>query len=117
MGNLARLYPDDVDIISWYGESLMNLSPWRYFEPNGTMKSHIQTAVRHLQYVISRVPEHPLALHLLIHIYEQSATPTVGEVYADKLASSDWTHGSSHLTHMPAHMYLRVGRYDDCVSA
>ena len=42
---------------------------------------------------------------------EASPTPQRAEPYADRLASL--APGSGHLVHMPAHTYIRTGRYHD----
>jgi hypothetical protein len=68
-----------------------------------------------LERVLARQPKHPLALHLHVHLTEQSADPGRGTGSADTLARADWAAG--HMLHMPAHNYLRVGRYRDVVAA
>ena len=62
---------------------------------------------------------HPLALHLWIHITESGTTPARGLPAADALAqlSRDGTTGTGHLLHMPAHIYLRTGRYMECIAS
>ena len=64
-----------------------------------------------------RSSHHLLALHLWIHITEQSPQPQIGEPAADLLRDLVGTNTSSHLVHMPAHIYFRVGRYDDCIQS
>jgi hypothetical protein len=60
---------------------------------------------------------HLLALHLWIHITEQSSQPQVGEPAADLLRDLVRANATSHLVHMPSHTYFRVGRYDDCIES
>lgn len=64
---------------------------------------------------MERTPNHPLALHLYIHAVEASSDPGRAEDEADRL--SNLVPGSGHLVHMPAHIYWRVGRYDDAAKA
>ena len=107
-----------------YAQSLLNLSPWSYFTPEDPrlMTPTVSLAVQHLQRCVQLFPLHPLALHLLIHVYEQSAHPQEGEAYADAMASppgalrTSTSRSSSHLVHMPGHLYCRIGRHDDCVA-
>ena len=54
-------------------------------------------------------PDHPGANHYWIHLMESSATPERALASASKLETL--VPGSGHLTHMPAHIYMRVGRY------
>ncbi len=60
-------------------------------------------------------PQHPGALHFYIHAVEATPTPERAEVAADELG--DLVPVAGHLVHMPAHIYLRVGRYHDAVTA
>ena len=50
-------------------------------------------------------------MHYYIHATEASPTPERALPYADALAAL--APGSGHLVHMPAHAYIRVGRYHD----
>ena len=52
---------------------------------------------------------HLLALHLWIHITEQSDRPSEGEDAADLLNKYASENITSHLGHMPAHIYFRTG--------
>eukprot|EP00607_Mallomonas_marina_P009298 CAMPEP_0182417852 /NCGR_PEP_ID=MMETSP1167-20130531/2291_1 /TAXON_ID=2988 /ORGANISM="Mallomonas Sp, Strain CCMP3275" /LENGTH=441 /DNA_ID=CAMNT_0024591661 /DNA_START=501 /DNA_END=1823 /DNA_ORIENTATION=- len=117
MALLAEKYPNDADIICWYGESLVNLTPWRYYDENRELKPQMVTAFQMFNRALEINPAHPVALHMLIHVYEQSDTPTDGEAVADKLAEISGRQGTTHFLHMPAHVYYRVGRYDDCIAS
>ena len=44
---------------------------------------------------------------------EASATPEKAEGPADRLGAA--APGSGHLTHMPSHIYVLTGRYEDAV--
>jgi tetratricopeptide (TPR) repeat protein len=61
--------------------------------------------------VLSRQPDHIGAIHLYIHAVEASPEPGRAEKYADRLASL--VPGAGHLVHMPGHIYLRTGRFND----
>ena len=50
-------------------------------------------------------------MHYYIHATEASPDPGRAERYADSLAAQ--APGSGHLVHMPAHTYIRLGRYHD----
>jgi len=64
-----------------------------------------------LEGVLKRNPDHVGALHYYIHAVEASPEPARAEPYADRLAKL--TPYAGHLVHMPSHIYLRVGRYED----
>lgn len=115
MGAVVAAYPDDDDAAAIYSEALMNTMPWDYWSADGTPKPETEKVIAALERIIARSPQHPLALHLYLHAVEASAEPGRAEDEADALANL--VPGSGHLVHMPAHIYWRVGRYDDAATA
>ncbi|MDR7133236.1 hypothetical protein J2X06_000420 [Lysobacter niastensis] len=111
MADVARRFPDDDDIATLYAESLMDLSPWAYWSADGQPAQYTNDLVSALERVLQRNPDHIGAVHYYIHAVEASKTPQRAEPHADKLASL--APGSGHLVHMPAHIYIRTGRYHD----
>jgi tetratricopeptide (TPR) repeat protein len=112
----ARAFPDDDDISVLAAEAAMNTSPWDYWEPGGrTAKGRIGAALRLVETVLARNPDHPPAIHLYIHLMEASAAPKRAESYADRLAAL--ASAAGHLVHMPAHIYYRLGRWGDSIRA
>jgi hypothetical protein len=114
MAKLVAAYPDDPNAATLYAESLMDLSPWDYYQPDGSPKPETTIALAQIERVIKANPDHPGALHFYIHAVEATATPERAEAAADELG--DLVPVAGHLVHMPAHIYLRVGRYHDAVS-
>lgn len=115
MAALVAQYPDDLDPATLYAESMMNLQPWSYWDDDGQPVGNTETIVSVLEGIIERDPEHSGALHLYIHAVEASNEPERGVAAADRLRTL--IPGSGHLVHMPAHIYARVGRYNDAVIA
>lgn len=115
MGELAKKYPDDLDAVTLHAESQMDLQPWDYWDAAGQPKGHTAEVVTQLESVMARNPKHAGALHLYVHAVEASPDPTKGVAAADTLR--ELLPGSGHLVHMPAHIYARVGRYNDAVIA
>ena len=115
MAKLVAAYPDDLDAATLYAESLMDLMPWDYYEKDGAAKPETKIAIAQLERVKAANPEHPGALHFYIHAVEATATPERAEAAADELG--DLVPVAGHLVHMPAHIFLRVGRYHDAVTA
>ena len=111
MAEVVRRYPEDDDAATLYAEALMDLSPWAYWNPDGTATEHTPAIVATLERVLARNPGHFGAMHYYIHAVEASRTPQRAEPYADRLAAL--APGSGHLVHMPAHIYIRTGRYHD----
>lgn len=111
MGQLAAKYTADPDALTLYADSLMNLMPWDYYEKNGEPKPEAKKAIAALETAMKRWPNHTGANHLYIHAVEASDTPERSEPSADKLGKL--APAAGHLVHMPAHTYMRVGRYAD----
>ena len=115
MRELAAQYPADDDAQALFAEALMNTMPWDYWLDGDNPKPDTAEVIATLEAVLARSPEHPLALHLYIHAVEASSRPERAEPAADTLA--DLVPGAGHLVHMPAHIYWRVGRYNDAAEA
>jgi tetratricopeptide (TPR) repeat protein len=116
MAEVAKRFPDDLDVATLYAESLMDLSPWNYWGDGGkTPTGRTADLVATLERVLQANPDHIGAIHLYIHAVEASDNPKRAEPYADRLAAQNLSTG--HLIHMPAHIYFRVGRYLDSLEA
>jgi tetratricopeptide (TPR) repeat protein len=114
MEKVAGTYADDLDAATLYAESLMDLRPWNYWRPDGTPYPGTNEIVRQLRRVISRNPNHPGACHYYIHAVE-AVDPQAAVPCAERLARL--MPGEGHMVHMPAHIYIRVGRWNDAVQA
>ena len=115
MGIVHRQFPNDPDIASLYGESLMNLQPWDYWAVDGSPKGRIEEVVAVLEGVMVSHPQHPGAKHFYIHAVEASKNPQRAVKPAEDLI--DLVPGSGHLVHMPSHIFIRVGRYADAAAS
>lgn len=111
LARVAAQFPDDDDAATLYAEALMNLSPWAYWEKDGAPAEFTPRLLGELERVLARNPRHIGAMHYYIHATEASPDPRRAEPYADALAAL--APGSGHLVHMPAHTYIRLGRYHD----
>jgi tetratricopeptide (TPR) repeat protein len=114
MAKLANTYPNDLDAATLYAESLMDLRPWNYWKPDGTPYEGTIEIVRQLRRVIAANPNHPGACHYYIHAVE-AVDPKAAVPCAERLAQL--MPGEGHMVHMPAHIYIRVGRWNDAVKA
>ena len=114
MAAVARDYPKDLDAAALYAESLMDLRPWNYWTPEGQPYPGTDEIVRQLERVIKRNPQHPGACHYYIHAVE-AVTPKLAVPCAERLARL--MPGVGHMVHMPAHIYIRVGRYSDAAAS
>mmetsp|Transcript_9819 Transcript_9819/g.29541 ORF Transcript_9819/g.29541 Transcript_9819/m.29541 type:complete len:672 (+) Transcript_9819:193-2208(+) len=107
-------------------EAHMNLSPWDYYEANGTLRATAAVAEKLIEEALALDQWHPLAIHLLIHVSEESSPlrdaeghrASRAEAAASRMLDSvgPWS-SMGHLLHMPSHTFVRVGRYNDAVLA
>jgi tetratricopeptide (TPR) repeat protein len=110
MWNLARSHPNDLDAATLAAESSMDLRPWNYWTAERKPYAGTTQLVQELERVIARNPNHPGACHFYIHAVE-AAKPELAVPCAERLARL--MPGEGHMVHMPAHIYIRVGRYND----
>lgn len=116
MAEAARAFPNHDTIQVLFAESLMDLSPWDYWEAAGTRgKGRTPEMVDALERVLERSPTHPGAVHYYIHAMEASSHPDKALPYARSLARQ--IPGAGHLVHMPSHIYYRVGLYREALQS
>ena len=112
MADVERQYPDDLEAATLHAEARMNLRPWAYWTLDGQPVPGTTEILSSLEGVIERNPDHPGACHFYIHAVE-AAQPEKAVDCAERLA--DAMPGAGHLVHMPAHIYIRTGRWADAI--
>jgi tetratricopeptide (TPR) repeat protein len=113
MRQVWRASPDNADVATLFAEAVMDLHPWDLWTKDGPQPwtpEIVATLARGLEFN----PRHPGANHLYIHAVEASPNPEKGVAAADRLRTL--VPDSSHLVHMPAHIYARVARWDDAAA-
>ncbi|NAS12027.1 tetratricopeptide repeat protein [Poritiphilus flavus] len=114
MEKVAGDYPDDADIQTLYAASVMNTMPWNYWDNDGNPAPNTLKAKAALEKAMELNPDHPGAHHYYIHMVELPK-PDLAVPSADRLGGL--MPAAGHLVHMPSHIYIRVGRYEDAVKA
>ncbi len=110
-----KAHPDDADLGVLFAESMMDLRPWDLWTHDYQPQPGTEEILATLETVLRFAPDHPGANHLYIHAVEASANPEKGVAAADRLQTL--VPGAGHLVHMPAHIYCRVGRWADAITA
>jgi hypothetical protein len=125
MGRLAAAHPGDDEAQTFHALALMGTaarSPALFREGGDDAHQHAlvgsgtqKEVAAILARVLARNPEHPGALHYLIHDYDDPAHARLAlpaaRAYA-KVAPE-----SSHALHMPAHIFLQLGLWDDAAAS
>jgi tetratricopeptide (TPR) repeat protein len=112
----ATAHPAHDDISLLAAEAAMNTKPWDYWSADKKPNQRIGEAVRLVETVLARNADHPQAAHLYIHLMENGPNPKLAEAAADRL-NTPLAPAAGHLVHMPAHIYYRLGRWQDSIRA
>ena len=115
MSDLVKAYPDDLDAATLYAESMMNLRPWQLWSLDGKPAPGTLEIIAVLEGVLKRNPKHTGANHYYIHAVEASPNPERGLAAANRLGPLAPSAG--HLVHMPSHIYLRTGDFDEAAKS
>ena len=113
IAKVAEQFPDDPEPSTLHAAAIMNTTPWDYWRGAEAQPGTLE-AKELLERVIADHPRHPGAHHYYIHLME-AREPHLAEPSADALGALMPSAG--HLVHMPAHIFIRVGRYDDAVTS
>jgi tetratricopeptide (TPR) repeat protein len=109
MATLYKKYPGNNEITSFYSLSLIG---WGMV---GYQVKVLEQAADISKEVLSRNPQHPGALHYIIHAYDNPEHAALALATADKyaLVAPD----AGHALHMPTHTYLALGLWDKVISS
>ncbi|HEX4795101.1 MAG TPA: hypothetical protein VH370_15005 [Humisphaera sp.] len=115
MRALWKAHPDDPDIGAWFAEAMMDLRPWDQWTHEGQPQPGTEEIVAALDAVLKLNINHPFANHLYIHALEASAHPDRALPAADRLR--DLQPGVAHNVHMPSHIDIRCGHWQQAIDA
>src|SRR5262250_3274025 len=101
-------YPDDETAL-FYGLSILGAIP----EGSKGFEQQEQAA-KLFEAVYARHPDHPGALHYLIHAYDDPEHAEQGLPAARAYAQS--AAAVPHALHMPSHIFTRLGYWDECAA-
>jgi len=109
MAQLASEYPDDLNAASLYALSLLGRR-----ETEHALATQMKAAAI-AEEVFAKNSTHPGAVHYLIHSYDDPIHAPLGlraaRVY------SNIAPAASHAQHMPAHIFVAMGMWEDVVKA
>lgn len=108
-------HPNDPDVGAFFAEALMDVRPWDQWTREGQPNPGTEEIIATLDSVLRLDPNHPLANHLYIHALEASPHPERADAAADKLRNLQ--PGNAHLLHMPSHIDVHCGRWQQAIVA
>lgn len=94
-----------------YADALLILHPWNLYKHDFSPKYWTPEIVSVLKHTLQLNSKHPGANHYFIHAVEASAHPQDALKSAKFLATA--MPDVSHITHMPSHIYIRSGYYNE----
>jgi tetratricopeptide (TPR) repeat protein len=110
MKNVHESYPDDHEAAVFYALSLLASEP----HEDSTFANRRQAAAI-LEKLFAIEPDHPGVAHYLIHAYDKPQLAQLGLPAARRYAQV--APASPHALHMPAHIFARVGLWQDDINS
>jgi tetratricopeptide (TPR) repeat protein len=120
MRAVHKAHSDDLDICALFAEAIMNRTPWQLWDlPSGQPAEGADTleAIAVLDTAFETLDgawSHPGLLHMYIHLMEMSPHPERALRQGDAL--STLVPDAGHLLHMPTHIDVLCGDYQNVVS-
>ena len=109
MGSLARKYPNDMEASLFHALSILGTAH------KGRDFRIYMRAAGILEQIYEKAPDHPGILHYMIHCYDDPVHANLGLRPARKYARI--APAAAHAQHMPSHIFLALGMWDDVVSS
>jgi tetratricopeptide (TPR) repeat protein len=110
MGELSRQFPDDDEAAAFYALSLLATIPSGQRDTTISLKAGGIAAA-----ILKKNPEHPGAAHYALHAFDDGEHAAMGleaaRIYA-RIAPA-----SSHARHMPSHVFLPLGMWDEAAAS
>ena len=109
MGNLYEKYPGNHEVAAFYALALLgSVEEGRDYEVYGK-------GAQIAEGILSENPKHPGALHYLIHSYDDPDHAPLAINAANSY--SEVAPDAGHALHMPSHIYIAMGMWDEVISS
>lgn len=112
MQTLAESYPEDDEALAFSALARMSLPSHNYDDPEADKVTGIAAD---LENIYQRNPQHPGAMHYLIHVYDNDTFAPMGLRPANDYANVAYS--SSHAIHMPSHIYRQMEMWQEVIDA
>jgi tetratricopeptide (TPR) repeat protein len=112
MRALVRAYPTDLEAKAFAALAVMTTAD---FGPREAQDRAVAEAIGLARAVFRASPQHPGAAHYLIHLYDDPRRAPGGLDAARKYARI--APDAEHALHMPSHIFLQLGLWDDVAAS
>jgi len=109
MQTLHKKYPEQHEVAAFYALSLLGAVPV------GRDEAAYELGAQVAKSILEENPSHPGALHYLIHAYDDPNHAALAIQAADNY--SQVAPDATHALHMPSHIYVAMGMWDEVVSS
>lgn len=109
MESLVAKYPEDLEVKAFYALSLIGSSE------GGRNQELYNKGAKISENILKENPNHPGALHYMIHGYDDPDNAPKALVAAN--AYSKVAPDAAHALHMPSHIYVALGMWDEVISS
>ena len=109
MASLYKKYPGNQEVAAFYALGLM----WSV--PLGRDAEVFDRSAQVVAGILQENPNHPGALHYMIHAYDDPEYAQLAIKAANLYA--EVAPDATHALHMPSHIYLALGMWDDVVAS
>lgn len=109
MAELHKKYPNNQEVAAFYALSLLGSAP------EGRDDNLYGKGAKIAQGILNENPNHPGALHYLIHSYDDPEHANLALNAAN--IYSQVAPDASHALHMPSHIYVAMGMWDNVISS
>lgn len=109
MEMLHKKYPEHHEVAAFYALSLLGAAN------DGRDVESYEKGARIAQGIINENPKHPGALHYLIHSYDDPDHASLALEAANSY--SKVAPDAGHALHMPSHIYVALGMWDEVISS
>jgi tetratricopeptide (TPR) repeat protein len=110
MAELTRQFPEDDEAAAFYALSLLATIPSEKRDPTTSLKAGSVAAA-----ILKRNPQHPGAAHYALHAFDDGEHAAMGLEAARTYARI--APASSHARHMPSHVFLPLGMWDEAAAS
>ncbi len=109
MQKLSKKHPNHHEVSAFYAISLLGTSR------NGRDEELYDKSARIAQGILKENPNHPGALHYLIHSYDdpKHAYLAIDAANEYSVVAPD----ASHALHMPSHIYVALGKWEEVIAS
>ncbi|HEX2163828.1 MAG TPA: hypothetical protein VHM02_07755, partial [Thermoanaerobaculia bacterium] len=114
VADLAAAHPDDLDAAAFHALALQGLVYAGHLPGDERFPALMRSAAL-LEPLFDREPRHPGVLHYLIHAYDDPVHAPLGLRAAETYARV--APAAHHALHMPSHIFVQLGRWDDVVAS